>query len=66
MLRKAQRAIARFFRWLFGRPVQELPPEFGPPVPPDLRVFEGEMQEEEHEPTGTVPRDGARPPRKRR
>ena len=32
--------LRHFARWLFGAPFQELPPEFGDPVPPDLRAFE--------------------------
>lgn len=37
-------AIRRFLRWLFGSPVEELPPEFGDPRPPELRVFEKELE----------------------
>lgn len=37
-------AARRFLRWLFGSPVEELPPEFGDPRPPELRVFEKELE----------------------
>ena len=47
--------IKRFVRWLFGSPFQELPPEFGDPVPADLRLFEAQAEEMERRPTGKVP-----------
>lgn len=40
--------IQRFVRWFFGAPFQELPPEFGDPVLPKLRVFEAEAEEAQH------------------
>jgi hypothetical protein len=40
--------VQRFLRWLFGSPFQALPPEFGDPVPPDLKAFEAESEEIEH------------------
>jgi hypothetical protein len=40
--------IKRFLRWFFGAPVQELPPEFGDPVPPELRTFEVQAEESQH------------------
>lgn len=46
--------IQRFLRWLFGAPFQELPPEFGDPVPPELRVFEAETEEAQHRAQGKV------------
>jgi hypothetical protein len=45
MTRKKPNPIRRFIHWLFGAPFQELPPEFGDPVPSDLRVFEAEAEE---------------------
>jgi len=39
--------VRRFLRWLFGSPVEELPPEFGDPRPPELRVFEKELEARE-------------------
>jgi hypothetical protein len=41
--------IQRFVRWFFGSPFRALPPEFGDPVPPDLRVFEAEAEEIRHQ-----------------
>lgn len=40
-------ALQRFVRWLFGSPVEDLPPEFGDPRPPELRVFEKELEARE-------------------
>lgn len=47
--------VQRFVRWLFGAPFRELPPEFGDPVPPELRAFEAEAEDIEHHPFGKVP-----------
>ncbi len=44
----------RLVRWFFGAPFQELPPEFGDPVPPDLRRFEEQAAEVQHHPQGRV------------
>ncbi|MGD8474584.1 MAG: hypothetical protein PVH59_10700 [Anaerolineae bacterium] len=41
--------IRRFARWLFGSPFRSLPPVFGDQTPPDLRVFEAEVEEARHE-----------------
>jgi hypothetical protein len=41
--------IRRFVRWFLGSPFRALPPEFGDPVPPDLRVFAAEVDEIRHE-----------------
>jgi hypothetical protein len=46
--------IGRFVRWLFGAPFQELPTEFGDSVPAELRVFEAEVAEAQHQPIGKV------------
>ncbi len=35
--------ITEFLRRLFGAPFRSLPPEFGDPVPPELRALEAEM-----------------------
>jgi hypothetical protein len=40
--------VKRLLHWLFGAPFEELPPEFGDPVPPGLRVLEAEMEESQH------------------
>ena len=54
MRHKLSEWIQCFLRWLFGAPFEELPPEFGDPVPPELRVFQAEAEEVEHHPLGTV------------
>ena len=46
--------VQRFARWLFGAPFEELPPGFGDPAPPELRVFEAEAEEILHHPVGKV------------
>jgi hypothetical protein len=40
--------VKRFLRWLFGSPFEDLPPEFGDTVPPELRTFEAEEEEVQH------------------
>ena len=44
----------RLARWFFGAPFEELPPEFGDPVPPDLRRFEDQAAAVQHRPQGRV------------
>ena len=44
--------IRRFIGWLFGSPFRDLPPEFGDPVPADLRAFEVETEEASHHASG--------------
>ena len=44
----------RLARWFFGAPFEELPPEFGDPVPSDLRRFEEEAAAAQHRPRGKV------------
>lgn len=44
-----------FLRWLFGAPFQELPSEFGDPVPAELRIFEAEVTEIQHHPQNQIP-----------
>jgi hypothetical protein len=51
---KRRNPIKRFVRWLFGAPFEELPPEFGDPVPSDLRVFEAKAEETQHRSQGRV------------
>jgi hypothetical protein len=46
--------LERFLRWLFGAPFQELPPEFGDPVPSELRVFEYRAEEAQHHPRSKI------------
>lgn len=47
--------LQRFLRWLFGAPFQELPPEFGDPVPSELQVFEYQAEEAQHHPRSKIP-----------
>jgi hypothetical protein len=47
--------VRRFLRWWFGAPFQELPPEFGDPVPTELRVFEAQVKEAQHRPQSQKP-----------
>jgi hypothetical protein len=54
MAQKVLKPIQQFFRRLFGVPFQELPSEFGDPVPPELRAFEVEAKEIQHHPQGNV------------
>lgn len=54
MKHRLSTSIQRFLRWLFGAPFEELPPEFGDLVPPDLRAFQSRAAEIEHSPLGTV------------
>lgn len=41
--------IGRFAQWLFGSPFRSLPPTFGDQTPPELRVFEVEVDEARHD-----------------
>ena len=47
---KLLRSTKKFFRKLLSAPFQELPPEFGDTVPPELRAFEAEAEERQHHP----------------
>jgi hypothetical protein len=46
--------LKRFLAWLFGAPFQELPPEFGDPVPSELRVFEYQAEEAQRHPRNKI------------
>lgn len=37
-------------RTFLKAPFEELPPQYGDPVPPDLRMFEAEVEEAQHHP----------------
>lgn len=52
--------VQRFVRWLFGAPFRELPPEFGDPVPPELRAFEAEAEEIQRHPFGNISSSSSR------
>jgi hypothetical protein len=47
--------VRRFLHWWFGSPFRELPPEFGDPVPTELRVFAAEVEEIQHRPQSQIP-----------
>lgn len=44
----------RIIRWLFGGPFQQLPPQFGSTVPPDLQQFEETAKNASLRPFGRV------------
>jgi hypothetical protein len=46
--------VKRLFRFLPSSPFENLPTEFGDPVPADLREFEQEAEEAQHHPQGSV------------
>ncbi len=50
LARSLQRVAARFLR----APFENLPPEYGDPVPPELRVFEAEAEEARREPAEEI------------
>jgi hypothetical protein len=54
MIQKVLKPIRALARWFFGAPFQQLPPEFGETVPPDLRAFEVATEEAQHHPQGSV------------
>ena len=60
MMAKIWRGFQRFIRWLFGAPFEELPSEFGDPVPSELRRFEAEAEEIQHHPQESVPRQSSK------
>jgi hypothetical protein len=45
LVRSVERVIGRFFR----APFENLPPEYGDPVPPELREFEAEAEASQRE-----------------
>ena len=51
---KIIKSVKRLARWFFGAPFQDLPSEFGDPVPPDLRLFEEQAEEVQHKPQGKI------------
>ena len=48
------RSIQKFLRNVLSAPFQDLPPEFGDTVPPELRAFEAEAEERQHHPQAKV------------
>lgn len=51
---KIIKSVERLARWFFGSPFQELPSEFGDPVPPDLRRFEEQAAAVQRRPQSRV------------
>jgi len=50
MKRKPWADVQRVVRKLFGAPFQDLPPQYGDTVPPELRRFEAEAEEAQRHP----------------
>jgi hypothetical protein len=49
MTNKIIQAVERIARRFFSAPFENLPPEYGDPVPPELRVFEAEAEASQRE-----------------
>jgi hypothetical protein len=47
--------IGRFFARELSAPFEDLPTAYGDPRPPELRVFEAEMAEQQHQPVAKSP-----------
>jgi hypothetical protein len=54
MIQQVLKPIQRVIRWFFGAPFQQLPPEFGETVPPDLQAFEANAEAAQHHPRGHI------------
>ena len=54
MIQKVLKLMQSLARWFFGAPFQQLPPEFGDTVPPDLQAFEANAEESQLHPRGSV------------
>jgi hypothetical protein len=54
MIHKVLQPMQRLARWFFGAPFQQLPPEFGDTVPPDLQAFEANLEAGQRHPRGNV------------
>lgn len=54
MIQKVLKLMQSLARWFFGAPFQQLPPEFGDAVPPDLQTFEVNAEESQRHPQGSV------------
>lgn len=54
MIQKVLKLVQSLVRWFFGAPFQQLPPEFGETIPPDLRAFEIAAEEARHNSQGSV------------
>ena len=54
MMKNIFKQIQHLASWFFGSPFRQLPPEFGDPVPPELRAFEVAGEEMQRHPQGHV------------
>jgi hypothetical protein len=54
MIQPVLKSIQRLVRWFFGAPFQQLPPEFGDAVPPELQAFEANAEAGQRHPRGSV------------
>jgi len=54
MIKQVLKSIQHLTRWFFGAPFQQLPPEFGDTVPPDLQAFEANAEEVQRHPQESV------------
>ena len=52
---RKQGRIQRFLHWLFGSPFEHMSGTIGDPVPPELRVFEAQVNEMQHHLDGKIP-----------
>ena len=50
--------LGRFLRWFFGSEFEQLPPEFGDPVLPDLEEFERKQKEAQYRSVADVSSNG--------
>ncbi len=56
--RKPSNWLGRFLHWVFGSEFEQLPSEFGDPIPPDLEAFERKAEEAQHHSVASVPLNG--------
>jgi len=54
MIEQVLKLMQRLARWFFGAPFQQLPPEFGETIPPDLQAFEANAEAAQLQPRGSV------------
>lgn len=58
---KNQNAVRSYLRWVwsliqrfFSAPFQDLPPAFGDTVPPEMRAYEAQVEDIQHQAVGMV------------
>lgn len=56
--RKPSSWLGRFLHWLFGSEFEQLPPEFGDPIPPDLEEFEQKQKEAQRHAVADISTNG--------